>query len=75
MIEHRFHNRFYAVFWRTGVARRGGGFWNFTVKDTKTEIAYGGSEPGLTRASYERAYAKVAQWVMYQYNTRPKKKR
>lgn len=73
MIERRYFNRFYAVFWRTGVAKRGGGQWNFVVKDTKTEEAFGGSQPGLSKASFEKAQGAVIHWVMYRHNTKPKK--
>lgn len=74
MIERRYFNRFYAVFWRYGVGKKGKGSWNFTVKDLRNGDAYGGSEPGLGKASFEKAQAAAIHWVMYRHNVKPKKK-
>lgn len=74
MIDRRYFNRFYAVFWRTGVGKKGRGQWNFVVKDSTTEEAFGGSESGLTKKSFEKAQAAVVHWAMYRHNTRSKKR-
>lgn len=74
MIERLFFNRFYAVFWRSGVGKKGGGWWNFSVFDNRDGVGFAGSEPGLSKTSFEKANAAVVRWAMHRYNTRPQKR-
>lgn len=71
MVEEELFGRFYLVLWRVRVGKaRGGGSWNFTIKDTHTEKGFTGSEPGLSKASFNRARAAARRWAMRIQNTR-----
>ena len=72
MIDETLFDRFYLVLWRVRVGKKGGGSWNFTVKDTYTERGFTGSEPGLSKASFERARAAARRWAIRIQNTVPR---
>ena len=73
MIEEELFGRFYLVLWRIGVGKKGGGSWNFTIKDTYTEKGFVGSEPGLSQASFERARAAARRWAIRIQNKTPRR--
>jgi hypothetical protein len=69
MIERTLYgDRFYLVLWKTNIGPARVGAWNFIMKDTETNQAITGGEPGTSKPSYERAYAAAVRWAMYRYN-------
>jgi len=68
MIERRLFGRFYAVFWRVGVGKKGAGSWNYTATDTRTGTGITGVVKGLSQASFREANAKVTRWAMQVHN-------